>query len=44
VIACTGKQAVQLMRFMRRYVQAVTQRRYHFNGWSMSGFLGGTSA
>jgi hypothetical protein len=36
VIACTGKQAVQLMRFMRRYVHAVTQRKYRFNRWSMS--------
>jgi len=36
VITCTGKQAVQLMRFMRRYVHAVTQRRYRFNRWSMS--------
>jgi hypothetical protein len=36
VIRCTGKQAVQLMRFMRRYVHAVTQRKYRFNHWSMS--------
>jgi hypothetical protein len=36
VIACTGKQATQLMRFMRRYVHAVTQRKYRFNRWSMS--------
>jgi len=36
VIPCTGKQAAQLMRFMRRYVHAVTQRKYRFNNWSMS--------
>ena len=36
VIACTGKQAVQLMRFMRRYIHAVTQRKFRFNWWSMS--------
>jgi hypothetical protein len=36
VIRCTGKQAAQLMRFMRRYVHAVTQRNYRFNRWSMS--------
>lgn len=36
VIPCTGKQAAQLMRFMRRYVHAVTQRKYRFNRWSMS--------
>lgn len=35
-IYCTGKQAVQLMRFMRRYIHAVTQRKYRFNRWSMS--------
>jgi hypothetical protein len=35
-IYCTGKQATQLMRFMRRYVHAVTQRKYRFNRWSMS--------
>ena len=36
VIRCTGKQAAQLMRFMRRYVHAVTQRKYRFSRWSMS--------
>jgi len=36
VISCTGKQAAQLMRFMRRYIHAVTQRKYRFNRWSMS--------
>jgi hypothetical protein len=36
VIPCTGKQASLLMRFMRRYIHAVTQRKYHFNRWSMS--------
>jgi hypothetical protein len=36
VIPCTGKQAAQLMRFMRRYIHAVTQRKYRFNRWSMS--------
>ena len=36
VIPCTGTQAVQLMRFMRRYIHAVTQRKYRFNRWSMS--------
>jgi hypothetical protein len=36
VITCTGKQAAQLMRFMRHYVHAVTQRKYRFNRWSMS--------
>lgn len=35
-IYCTGKQAAQLMRTMRRYVHAVTQRKYRFNRWSMS--------
>lgn len=35
-IYCTGKQATQLMRFMRRYIHAVTQRKYRFNHWSMS--------
>jgi hypothetical protein len=35
-IYCTGKQATQLMRFMRRYVHAVTRRKYRFNRWSMS--------
>lgn len=36
MIPCTGRQAAQLMRFMRRYVYAVTQRKYRFNRWSMS--------
>jgi hypothetical protein len=36
VIYCTGKQAVQLMRLMRRYIHAVTQWKYRFNRWSMS--------
>ena len=36
VVVCTGKQAAQLMRFMRRYVRAVTHRKYRFNRWSMS--------
>jgi hypothetical protein len=36
VIGCTGRQAVQLIRFMRRYVHAVTQRKYRFNRWSMN--------
>jgi len=36
LIYCTGRQATQLMRFMRRYVHAVTQRKYRFNRWSMS--------
>jgi len=35
-IYCTGKQATQLMRFMRRYVRSVTQRKYRFNRWSMN--------
>jgi len=35
-IYCTGKQATQLMRFMRRYIHAVTQRKYRFDRWSMS--------
>jgi len=35
-IYCTGRQATQLMRFMRRYVRAVTQRKYRFNRWSMN--------
>jgi hypothetical protein len=35
-IYCTGKQATQLMRFMRRYVHSVTQRKYRFNRWSMN--------
>jgi len=35
-IDCTGKQATQLMRFMRRYVHAVTKRKYRFNRWSMN--------
>lgn len=35
-IYCTGKQAAQLIRFMRRYVHSVTQRKYRFNHWSMS--------
>lgn len=35
-IYCTGKQATQLMRFFRRYIHAVTRRKYHFNRWSMS--------
>lgn len=35
-IYCTGKQASQLMRFMRRYIHAVTRRQYRFNRWSMS--------
>jgi hypothetical protein len=35
-IYCTGKQASQLMRFMRRYIRAVTPRKYRFNRWSMS--------
>ncbi len=30
------KPAAQLMRFMRRYVHAVTQRKYRYNRWSMS--------
>jgi hypothetical protein len=36
VPVCTGRQAVQLMRFFRHYVHAVTQRKYRFNRWSMS--------
>jgi hypothetical protein len=24
------------MRFFRRYIHAVTRRKYHFNRWSMS--------
>jgi hypothetical protein len=36
VVACTGMQAAKLMRFMRRYIHAVTQRKYRFNRWSMS--------
>ncbi len=36
VIPCTGKQAAQLMRLLRRYVHAVTRRKYRFNRWSMS--------
>jgi hypothetical protein len=35
-IYCTGKQAAQLMRFMRRYIHAVTRRKYRFNRWSMN--------
>ena len=35
-ILCTGKQAAQLMRFMRRYVSSVTQRKYRFNHWAMN--------
>ena len=35
-IYCTGKQATQLMRFMRRYVHAATRRKYRFNRWSMN--------
>jgi len=35
-IYCTGRQATQLMRFMRRYVRSVTQRKYRFNRWSMN--------
>ena len=35
-IYCTGRQATQLMRFMRRYVHSVTQRKYRFNRWSMN--------
>jgi hypothetical protein len=35
-IYCTGKQAAQLMRFMRRYINVVTRRKYRFNRWSMS--------
>ncbi|HTX21140.1 MAG TPA: hypothetical protein VMD27_04640 [Candidatus Aquilonibacter sp.] len=35
-IYCTGRRATQLMRFMRRYVHSVTQRKYRFNRWSMS--------
>jgi hypothetical protein len=35
-IPCTGRQAVQLMRFMLRYVHAVTRRKYRFNHWSMN--------
>jgi hypothetical protein len=37
-IYCTGKQATQLMRFMRRYIHAVTKRKYRFNRWSMNCF------
>ncbi len=36
VLKCTGKQVAQIMRWMRRYIHAVTQRRYRFNRWSMS--------
>jgi hypothetical protein len=36
VLRCTGKQAAQIMRWMRRYIHAVTQRKYRFSGWSMS--------
>jgi hypothetical protein len=28
--------AAQLMRFMRRYVRSVTQRKYRFNHWAMN--------
>ena len=35
-IYCSGKQAAQAMRFMRRYVHAVTQRKHRFNRWSMN--------
>jgi hypothetical protein len=35
-IYCTGKQATQLMRFMRRYIHSVTRRKYRFNRWSMN--------
>jgi len=35
-IYCTGKQATQLMRLMRRYIRAVTRRKYRFNLWSMN--------
>ncbi len=36
LIPCTGKQAEQLMRLMRRYIRSVTKRKYRFNRWSMS--------
>lgn len=36
VVVCNGRQAAQLMRFMRRYVRSVTGRKYRFNRWSMS--------
>lgn len=36
VIPCNGKQASQLMRFMRRYIHSVAKRKYRFNRWSMS--------
>jgi hypothetical protein len=32
----TGKQAAQSMRFMRRYIHAVTGRKHRFKRWSMS--------
>jgi hypothetical protein len=36
VIPCSGKQASQLMRFMRRFVRAVSRRKRRFNRWSMN--------
>jgi hypothetical protein len=36
IVAGGHKQAAQLMRFMQRYVRAVTQCKYRFNRWSMS--------
>jgi len=36
VVQITGNQASQLMRFMRRFVHAVTRKKYRFNRWSMS--------
>jgi hypothetical protein len=36
VIPCNGRQASQLMRYMRRFVRAVTRRKRRFNRWSMN--------
>ena len=36
VLACNGRQAAQLMRFMRRYIRSVTRRKCRFDQWSMS--------
>ena len=34
VLPCTGRQAAQVMRFLRRYMRSVMTRKVRFNPWS----------